>query len=314
MHGKIKNILKKTALLLTLGFTCVTAMSINKPQEVQAASHIYKNKTFYVYAEHAVTIQSWFSDDKINGSKEFNWNDRGLGSINVYSEGDGYAYDGKNCYRYRVEMKNVDVKNKTPYIKILAAKNKKDGYYPVSTRITKWNNDNGCNVKANEYKQLEETLDASNQLFAYIGYSFTGTEMAVRFDQYKFNVAYDLNGGQGNNSTQESKFNRDKIGVTLHGAPSRTGYQFTKWRCNRTEDDGEYSAGSNYYPKDWKDGHLLNSIIMTAQWEANKYYVTYKPNKPGNASHDVTGTMPARTEFRYDTGKELDNNQYNLTG
>ena len=40
MHGKIKNILKKTALLLTLGFTCVTAMSINKPQEVQAASHI----------------------------------------------------------------------------------------------------------------------------------------------------------------------------------------------------------------------------------------------------------------------------------
>lgn len=102
--------------------------------------------------------------------------------------------------------------------------------------------------------------------------------------------------------------------VTLHGAPSRTGYQFTKWRCNRTEDDGEYSAGSNYYPKDWKDGHLLNSIIMTAQWEANKYYVTYKPNKPGNASHDVTGTMPARTEFKYDTGKELDNNQYNLTG
>ena len=102
--------------------------------------------------------------------------------------------------------------------------------------------------------------------------------MEVKFDQYKFNVAYDLNGGQGDNSTQESKFNRDKIGVTLHGAPSRTGYQFTKWECNRTEDDGEYSAGSNYYPKDWKDGHLLNSIIMTAQWEANKYYVTYDSN------------------------------------
>ena len=98
MHGKIKNILKKTALLLTLGLTCITAVSIGKPQNVQAASHIYKNKTFYVYAEHAVTIQSWFSDDKINGSKEFNWNDRGLGSINVYSEGNGYTYNGKNCY------------------------------------------------------------------------------------------------------------------------------------------------------------------------------------------------------------------------
>ena len=72
MHGKIKNILKKTALLLTLGITCLTAVSIGKPQKVQAASHIYKNKTFYVYAEHAVLIQSWFSDDKIDQSKQVN--------------------------------------------------------------------------------------------------------------------------------------------------------------------------------------------------------------------------------------------------
>lgn len=35
MHGKIKNILKKTALLLTLGITCLTAVSIGKPQKVQ---------------------------------------------------------------------------------------------------------------------------------------------------------------------------------------------------------------------------------------------------------------------------------------
>lgn len=249
MHSKIKNIFKKTALLLTLGFICITAVSIGKTQNIQAADHIYKNKTFHVYAEHAVRIESYYSDDNISQSKK-----------------------------------------------------------------TEWNNDNGCNVKANEYKQLEETLDANDKLFVYIGYSFTGIEMEVKFDQHKFNVAYDLNGGQGTNSTQEGKFNRAKTGVTLHGAPSRTGYQFTKWKCNRTEDDGEYSAGSSYYPKDWKNGHLLNSIIMTAQWDANKYYVTYKPNKPGNASHDVTGTMPAKTEFKYDTGKELDNNQYNLTG
>lgn len=37
MHGKIKNILKKTALLLTFGLTCITAVSINKTQEVQTA-------------------------------------------------------------------------------------------------------------------------------------------------------------------------------------------------------------------------------------------------------------------------------------
>ena len=46
MHGKIKNILKKTALLLTLGLTCITAMSIGRPQNVQAASHIYRIRRF----------------------------------------------------------------------------------------------------------------------------------------------------------------------------------------------------------------------------------------------------------------------------
>lgn len=277
MHGKIKSILKKTALLLILGLICVTAGPIGKPQEVQAADHIYKNKTFHVYAEHAVMIQSYFSDDNINQSKLPNWNNRGYGTITITSKGQ-VNHNGGSYYDYEVVMSNVDVKNKTPYLYILAPKNLSEGYYPVSARITASNNDNGCNVKADEYKQLEETLDASNKLFAYIGYSFTGTEMEVKFDQYKFNVTYDLNGGQGTNSTQEGKFNRDKAGVTLHGASSRTGYQFTKWKCNRTEDDGEYSAGSNYYPKDWTKGHLLNSIIMTAQWEANKYYVTYDSN------------------------------------
>lgn len=252
-------------------------MSIGKPQEVQAADHIYKNKTFHVYAEHAVRIKSYYSDDKISQSKKPEWNNRGYGTITIISKGQ-VNHDGGNYFDYEVTMSNVDVKNKTPYIGIFASIDNNEGYYPVSARITKWNNDNGCNVKANEYKQLEETLDANDKLFAYIGYSFTGTEMEVKFDRYKFNVAYDLNGGQGDNSIQEGKFNRDKTGVTLHGAPSRTGYQFTKWKCNRTEDNGEYSAGSNYYPKDWKDGHLLNSIIMTAQWEANKYYVTYDSN------------------------------------
>ena len=72
MHGKIKNILKKTALLLTLSITCLTAVSIGKPQKVQAASHIYKNKTFHVYAEHAVNIYSYYSDDNIAGDKNQN--------------------------------------------------------------------------------------------------------------------------------------------------------------------------------------------------------------------------------------------------
>ena len=121
MYGKIKNILKKTALLLTLGLICVTTVSIGKPQEVQAASHIYKNKTFYVYAEHAVDIFSYYSDDTISQSKELEWNGRGLGTIETPVDEGIVNYNGKQCHKYRIKMVNVDVKNKTPYIEIRAS-------------------------------------------------------------------------------------------------------------------------------------------------------------------------------------------------
>lgn len=241
MHGKIKNILKKTALLLTLGLICITTVSIGKPQKVQAASHIYKNKTFYVYAEHAVTIQSWFSDDKIDQSKQFNWNGRynadgsSLGSINISCDGEGYTYPSNNkikCFRYTIEMKDVDVKNKTPYIQIFARDNDELGYYPVSTRITASDGNNGCNVKANEYKQLEETLDASNRLFAYIGYSFTGTSMEVNYNQCSYTVNYSAGtDGIGSVPSQTANYNT-ATKIASSAGLSRKGYSFNGWLCS----------------------------------------------------------------------------------
>ena len=312
MHTKLKHFIKKVAVTLALGAVVLTGISITKPQTVQAADHIYKNKTFYVYAEHAVKIQSYFSDDKISQSSLPNWNGRGYGTINIYSEGSGFTYNGKSCYRYKVEMVDVDVKNKTPYIYIRASGNANEGYYPVSARITAYNDDNGCNVKANEYKQLEETLDASNRLFAYIGYSFTGTEMEVKFDRYQFDVSYDLNGGTGTSSTQSGYFSSTQSGVKLHSAPSKTGYTFNNWICNR--DNKAHAAGSNYYPNDWSTGHLRNQITMTADYTAKPYYVSYDPNKPSNASSNVTGSMSGKTEFRYDKPQNLSDNKYKLTG
>ncbi|WP_455721893.1 InlB B-repeat-containing protein [Agathobacter sp.] len=312
MHTKLRHFIKKAAVTLALGVAVLTGISAAKPQTVQAADHIYKNKTFYVYAEHAVIIRSYFSDDKVSQSKLPNWNNRGYGTINIYSEGSGFKYNNKNCYRYKVEMKDVDVKNKTPYIYIYAPESEKDGYYPVSARITNYNNDNGCNVKANEYKQLPETLDASNMLFAYIGYSFTGTEMEIDFDHYQFDVSYDLNGGKGDSSSQSGYFSSKQEGVKLHSAPSKTGYTFNNWICNR--DGKPHNAGSNYYPNDWSTGHLRNQITMTADYTAKPYYVSYNPNKPGNASSNVQGSMPSKVEFRYDKPQNLSNNSYTLTG
>ena len=45
MHTKLRHFIKKAAVTLALGAVVLTGMSITKPQTVQAADHIYKNKT-----------------------------------------------------------------------------------------------------------------------------------------------------------------------------------------------------------------------------------------------------------------------------
>lgn len=312
MHGKIKSILKKTALLLILGLICITAVSIGKPKEVQAADHIYKNKTFYVYAEHAVTIQSWYSDDTISQNKEPEWNGRGLGTIEKPVDEGIVNYNGKQCHKYRIRMVNVDVKNKTPYILIRAFGSKSEGYYPVSARITASNNDNGCNVKANEYKQLEETLDASSRLFAYIGYSFTGTEMEVKFQECTYNVKYKISKGKGDSSTTMNVPYTQS--VKLHDTPTRYGYNFTGWYCAYTNQT--YNAGISFYPGKYdmtKFAPYGPDITMTDTWEPKEYTITYDKNKPNKASNDVTGST-ASNKLKYETWGKLTKNGYSLKG
>lgn len=329
MHGKIKNILKKTALLLTLGLTCITAVSIGKPQKVQAASHIYKNKTFYVYTEHAVLIKSYFSDDKISQSKLPNWNNRfnadgsPLGSITVRDVGqeNHIMKDGKtkNCHKYEVKMENVDVKNKTPYIGIFASTNNNEGYYPVSARITASDGNNGCDVKANEYKQLEETLDASNMLFAYIGYSFTGTEMEVGFNQCSYTVNYSAGtDGIGSVPSQTANYNT-ATKIASSAGLSRKGYSFNGWLCS--DDNKTYNSGDSFTGK-WifdptKPSTIHKDYNMTAQWKAKTYTVTYDKNQPAAATkngNNVSGEMTGTDTFTYDTPKALSANKFKLKG
>lgn len=318
MHGKIKNILKKTALLLTLGLTCLSAVSIGKPQNVQAASHIYKNKTFHVYAEHAVMIQSWYSDDTISQNKEPEWNNRGLGTITITSKGI-INHKGGSYYDYEVVMNNVDVKNKTPYIEIKAAMNKKDGYYPVSARITASDGNNGCDVKANEYKQLEETLDASNRLFAYIGYSFTGTEMEVGFNQCSYTVNYSAGtDGIGSVPSQTANYNT-ATKIASSAGLSRKGYSFNGWLCS--DDNKTYKSGDSFTGK-WifdptKPSTIHKDYNMTAQWKAKTYTVTYDKNQPAAAAKNgnlVSGEMTGTDTFTYDTPKALSANKFKLKG
>ena len=91
---------------------------------------------------------------------------------------------------------------------------------------------------------------------------------------------------------------------------SLVGWTFTGWN---TKADG---SGTSY-----SDEQLVSNLTTTAdgkvtlyaQWEANKFTVTYNKNKPSTASSTVSGTMNS-SSYTYDVDSVLRTNTYTLTG
>lgn len=99
--------------------------------------------------------------------------------------------------------------------------------------------------------------------------------------------------------------------------PQRTGYTFEGWytaknngtqiydKTGKCTNDGKY----------WKDGkwHLTENATVYAHWEPKKYVISYKGNKPTQATHNVTGST-ASTNHVYDSYGNLAENGFKLPG
>lgn len=99
--------------------------------------------------------------------------------------------------------------------------------------------------------------------------------------------------------------------------PQRTGYTFEGWytakkngtqiydKTGKCTNDGKY----------WKDGkwHLTENAIVYAHWEPKKYVMSYKKNKPAQATHNVAGST-APTNHVYDSYGNLAENGFKLPG
>lgn len=120
-------------------------------------------------------------------------------------------------------------------------------------------------------------------------------------------VSYNANGGSGAPGNQTKTYG---YVLTLSSQkPTRTGYIFNYW-------DG--SDGGTYYP-----GSSFGTdadTVLTAHWTPITYYVSYNKNKPGKASHDVSGIM-TNSKHAYDNGISgngysncLSSNQFSLKG
>lgn len=290
--------LKVFGLLISMFVMCVAAFI---PTETVQAKNI-KNKTFVIKSDYPVTlgIQSLADNDKGGTDIRYYW-PSDLGSI-TWS---GYDW---NTHSYTVTMKNVDVTKWTPYLEISA--DPTQSHYPKSITPTKWGG-NGMNHGTTEVHNLQDISGYPDYRFMYIGLGYTADEIQVAFGEYRWYATYDLNGGQGDSSTQSALRGSN---ITTHGTPTRHGYTFTHYHYSYNNGQYDVNANSALGAGNWDTSNITGPTInLVAQWDPNPYTISYNSNKPSKASSSVTGST-GQTDLVYDQTGNLANNGFFITG
>lgn len=290
--------LKVFGLLLSMFVMCIAAFM---PTETVQAKNI-KNKTFVIKSDYPVTlgIQSLADNDKGGTDIRYYW-PSDLGSI-TWS---GYDW---NTHSYTVTMKDVDVTKWTPYLEISA--DPTQSHYPKSITPTKWGG-NGMNHGTTEVHNLQDISGYPDYRFMYIGLGYTADEIQVDFGEYRWYAAYDLNGGQGDSSTQSALRGSN---ITTHGTPTRHGYTFAHYHYSYNGGQYDVNANSALGAGNWDTSNITGPTInLVAQWNPNPYTISYNSNKPSKASSSVTGST-GQTDLVYDQTGNLANNGFSITG
>lgn len=290
--------LKVFGLLFSMAVMCIAVFI---PTETVQAKNI-KNKTFVIKSDYPVTlgIQSLADNDKGGTDIRYYW-PSGLGSI-TWS---GYDW---NTHSYTVTMKDVDVTKWTPYLEISA--DPTQSHYPKSITPTRWGG-NGMNHGTTEVHNLQDISGYPNYRFMYIGLGYTADEIQVAFGEYRWYATYDLNGGQGDSSTQSALRGSN---ITTHGTPTRHGYTFTHYHYSYNNSQYDVNANSTLGVGDWNTANVTGPTInLVAQWSPNPYTISYNSNKPSKASSSVTGST-GQTDLVYDQTGNLAYNGFSITG
>ncbi len=105
----------------------------------------------------------------------------------------------------------------------------------------------------------------------------------------QYTVAYNSNGGTGTMTTDTITYGTDY--TTKANTFTRTGYTFLGWN---EKADGTGVSWTNYINKEWKWTYT-KSITLYAQWQVNKYTVTYNAN--GGTGTMATDTVEYGTNY-----------------
>ena len=289
--------LKVFGLLFSMFVMCIAAFM---PTETVQAKNI-KNKTFVIKSDHQLDITFLAVEDDNAANQHGGWNNQGLGTISCSN------YDW-NTHSYTITMKDVDVTDWTPYMAIYAQKG--SSYYPKSISVVRDGGNTGINHGTHEVHNLQDISGFPNYRFMYIGLGYSADEIQVDFGEYRWYATYDLNGGQGNSSTQSALRGSN---ICTHGTPTRHGYTFTHYHYNY---NGEYdvNASSALGAGNWDTTNITGPTInLVAQWSPNPYTISYNSNKPSKASNSVTGST-GQTDLVYDQTGNLSYNGFSLKG
>lgn len=162
-----------------------------------------------------------------------------------------------------------------------------------------------------EVHNLQDISGYPDYRFMYIGLGYTADEIQVAFGEYRWYATYDLNGGQGDSSTQSALRGSN---ITTHGTPTRHGYTFTHYHYSYNNSQYDVNANSALGVGDWNTANVTGPTInLVAQWSPNPYTISYNSNKPSKASSSVTGST-GQTDLVYDQTGNLAYNGFSITG
>ena len=124
----------------------------------------------------------------------------------------------------------------------------------------------------------------------------------------KSTVTLDQQGGSGGTTSVTATYKSEM--PAIEKLPTRKGYTFLGYFSSAG------NTGKQYYNANGEsmttcDFYVANTLY--AHWQVNTYTIEYMPNKPSNASHNVTGSTASSTHT-YDQSKALTKNGFKLHG
>lgn len=160
----------------------------------------------------------------------------------------------------------------------------------------------------------------TNQGYSFIGWEYDGKiyqpgdkltmpendiTLVAQWEIARFDVSYNANGGA---TTPESGTAGNNVAyfIPTNAVTSRTGYTFKGWK--NSVDGKIYQPGDKFT--------VINHTVLTAQWQINKYTVSYNLNGGSgsfssveqnyNTSFTVSSTKPTRTGYTFAGWKQSD--------